>query len=124
MSNPNNLTLAQLEKQAETIREDIIRMLQAAGSGHSAGSLGMADIFTALYFHVLNHNPKKPDSVSYTHLRAHETVLDLVCRLLLEKKKRNAATTKVRYGKTSASAVTDYRTTAESGIMSNPIIAA
>ena len=61
MSNPTNLTLAQLEKKAETIREDIIRMLQAAGSGHSAGSLGMADIFTALYFHVLNHNPKKPD---------------------------------------------------------------
>ena len=29
------------------------------------------------------------DSVSYTHLRAHETVLDLVCRLLLEKKKTN-----------------------------------
>ena len=27
-----------------------------------------------------------PESVSYTHLRAHETVLDLVCRLLLEKK--------------------------------------
>ena len=29
------------------------------------------------------------DAVSYTHLRAHETVLDLVCRLLLEKKKKN-----------------------------------
>ena len=28
-----------------------------------------------------------PKTVSYTHLRAHETVLDLVCRLLLEKKK-------------------------------------
>ena len=28
------------------------------------------------------------DAVSYTHLRAHETVLDLVCRLLLEKKKK------------------------------------
>ena len=28
-----------------------------------------------------------PDAVSYTHLRAHETVLDLVCRLLLENKK-------------------------------------
>src|SRR5665811_1412002 len=28
-------------------------------------------------------------AVSYTHLRAHETVLDLVCRLLLEKKKKN-----------------------------------
>ena len=31
----------------------------------------------------------KKDPVSYTHLRAHETVLDLVCRLLLEKKKKN-----------------------------------
>ena len=30
----------------------------------------------------------KPEPVSYTHLRAHETVLDLVCRLLLEKKKK------------------------------------
>lgn len=36
-------------------------MLVAAGSGHSAGPLGMADVFTALYFEVLNHNPKKPD---------------------------------------------------------------
>ncbi len=36
-------------------------MLEQAGSGHSAGSLGMADIFTALYFHVLNHDPDKPD---------------------------------------------------------------
>lgn len=35
-------------------------MLVAAGSGHSAGSLGMADVFTALYFEVLNHNPKQP----------------------------------------------------------------
>ena len=32
---------------------------------------------------------KGHNSVSYTHLRAHETVLDLVCRLLLEKKKHN-----------------------------------
>ena len=31
----------------------------------------------------------EPESVSYTHLRAHETVLELVCRLLLEKKKTN-----------------------------------
>ena len=31
----------------------------------------------------------KEEAVSYTHLRAHETVLDLVCRLLLEKKKYN-----------------------------------
>ena len=33
------------------------------------------------------------ESVSYTHLRAHETVLDLVCRLLLEKKKKQKTTT-------------------------------
>lgn len=36
-------------------------MLVEAGSGHSAGPLGMADIFTALYFEVLNHRPKQPD---------------------------------------------------------------
>ena len=34
------------------------------------------------------------DAVSYTHIRAHETVLDLVCRVLLEKKKRTRTTTK------------------------------
>ncbi|MBI1960665.1 MAG: transketolase, partial [Candidatus Liptonbacteria bacterium] len=45
---------------ANTIRQDIIHALLEAGSGHSAGPLGMADIFAALYFHVLNHNPKKP----------------------------------------------------------------
>ncbi len=36
-------------------------MLTAAGSGHSGGPLGMADVFTALYFNVLRHNPKKPN---------------------------------------------------------------
>lgn len=35
-------------------------MLLAAGSGHTAGPLGMADIFTAFYFHILNHDPKNP----------------------------------------------------------------
>ena len=55
------LTLVELDKKAEIIREDIIRMLEHAGSGHSAGSLGMADVFTALYFHVLNIDPKRPD---------------------------------------------------------------
>jgi len=50
-----------LEEKANRIRETIIETLLEAGSGHSAGPLGMADIFTALYFHVLNHNPKKPD---------------------------------------------------------------
>lgn len=50
-----------LEEIAVAIREDIIKMLVKAGSGHSAGSLGLADIFTAFYFHILNHDPKKPD---------------------------------------------------------------
>jgi transketolase len=54
-------TVKQLEQKANTIREDIIRMLEHAGSGHSAGPLGLADIFTALYFEVMRHDPKRPD---------------------------------------------------------------
>ncbi|MEK7566249.1 MAG: transketolase [Patescibacteria group bacterium] len=50
-----------LEEKANEIRQDIVKMLLEAKSGHSAGSLGMADVFVALYFHVLNHNPKKPN---------------------------------------------------------------
>lgn len=50
----------ELEEKANQIREDIIEMLVAAGSGHSAGPLGMADIFTAFYFHILRHDPKNP----------------------------------------------------------------
>ncbi len=50
-----------LEEMANLLREDVIEMLLEARSGHSAGPLGMADIFSALYFHVLNHEPKNPD---------------------------------------------------------------
>ncbi|MFA7285694.1 MAG: transketolase [Candidatus Paceibacterota bacterium] len=50
-----------LEEKANDIRESIITMLLEAGSGHTAGPLGMADIFTYFYFHALNHNPLKPD---------------------------------------------------------------
>ncbi|MFA6278854.1 MAG: transketolase [Candidatus Paceibacterota bacterium] len=50
-----------LEKHATSIRETIIKMLVAAGSGHTAGPLGMADIFAAFYFHILNHDPKNPE---------------------------------------------------------------
>lgn len=52
--------IKELEKKANTIRQSIIEMLVAAGSGHTAGPLGMADIFTALYFHILKHDPKNP----------------------------------------------------------------
>lgn len=55
------LPITRLETIANDIREDIIRMLEHAGSGHSAGPLGLSDIFTALYFDVLKHDPKNPD---------------------------------------------------------------
>lgn len=45
---------------ANTIRQSVIRMLVDAGSGHTAGPLGMADVFTALYFRVLKHDPRRP----------------------------------------------------------------
>ncbi len=50
-----------LIERARAVRTTIIEMLTRAGSGHTAGPLGMTDIFTALYFHILNHDPKKPD---------------------------------------------------------------
>ena len=53
--------LKELEKKANEIREDLIDMLVEAGSGHSAGPLGMTEIFTALYFHVMNHKPNQPN---------------------------------------------------------------
>ncbi len=45
---------------ANRLREDVIMMLEKAGSGHSAGPLGMADIFAAFYFYILNQKPKQP----------------------------------------------------------------
>lgn len=50
-----------LKKKANDIRKDLITMLERAGSGHSAGPLGLADIFTALYFNVMQHDPRHPD---------------------------------------------------------------
>lgn len=52
--------LKDLENKANKIRQLIIETLVEAGSGHSAGPLGMADIFTAFYFHILKHDPKNP----------------------------------------------------------------
>lgn len=51
----------ELEAKAEAIRETIVNMLVAAKSGHTAGPLDMADIFAALYFHILKHDPKNPE---------------------------------------------------------------
>ena len=55
------LTVPQLQQKANILREDIISMLEAAGSGHSAGPLGLSDIVAALYFNIMNIDPKKPD---------------------------------------------------------------
>ncbi len=52
--------IKELEIKANTVRQSIIEMLVEAGSGHTAGSLGMADIFTLFYFHILKHDPKNP----------------------------------------------------------------
>ena len=53
--------LRKLKLIANKIRQDVIKSLTEAGSGHSAGPLGMADVFTALYFNVLKHDPKNPN---------------------------------------------------------------
>ena len=54
-----NADCTTLKSKANLIRQDIINMLSLARSGHSAGSLGMADIFTSLYFQLLHHRPKQ-----------------------------------------------------------------
>lgn len=52
--------IIELEKTANNIRMSIIEMLVSAGSGHTAGPLGMADIFTYMFFHGLKHDAKDP----------------------------------------------------------------
>jgi transketolase len=58
---PASLSIKQLRLIANDIRQDVIEALLEAKSGHSAGSLGMADVFAALYFSILNIDPKRPD---------------------------------------------------------------
>ncbi|MEM2908931.1 MAG: transketolase [Candidatus Bilamarchaeaceae archaeon] len=54
-------SIKKLKLIANTIRQDVVRMLLEAKSGHTAGSIGLADIFTALYFNILYHDPQNPD---------------------------------------------------------------
>lgn len=56
-----NLTTIELKQKANLVRQDIITMLEAAGSGHSAGALGLADIVTALYFNIMQLRPNEPE---------------------------------------------------------------
>ena len=52
--------IEELKKISAKIRKDILISINAAGSGHTGGSLGLADIFTVLYFNVMNHDAKNP----------------------------------------------------------------
>lgn len=61
MASKQTYSHRELELIANDIRQGIIKMLEHAGSGHSAGPLGLADIFTALYFDILKIDPRKPD---------------------------------------------------------------
>jgi len=60
MASLTDKKILELEKKANDIRQSIIEMLLEAKSGHSAGPLGMADIFTLFFFHILRHDPKNP----------------------------------------------------------------
>jgi len=62
MENPFHFSPEELEKKAIEVRKDIIAMLLAAGSGHAAGSLSIADVMVALYFNVLRYDPRNPMS--------------------------------------------------------------
>ncbi|MGR4064422.1 MAG: transketolase [Vulcanimicrobiaceae bacterium] len=53
--------LTELRLKANDVRQGIIRSLEAAKSGHSAGSLDMADVFSVLYGYVMRHDPGHPD---------------------------------------------------------------
>ncbi len=60
MENLTEIQVTELKRQANEIRKSILMSLTAAGSGHTAGPLGMADVFTCVYFHNLKHDPKNP----------------------------------------------------------------
>jgi len=60
MESLSDTKVKEFQFTANEIRKSIIEMLSQAGSGHTAGALGMADIFTILYFHILKHDPKNP----------------------------------------------------------------
>lgn len=62
------LSVIQLKKIANLMRQDIMTMLFHSQSGHSAGSLGMADVFAALYVKVMRYNIKEDTKKDYLYL--------------------------------------------------------
>ena len=70
------LDLTALKRKALQLRKHIVTMIATAGSGHPGGSLSACDIVTALYFNVLNHdpkNPKWPDRDRFIMSKGHAT---------------------------------------------------
>lgn len=61
MSNMDEHQIHALRFLSSEIRKAVVQSLAEAGSGHTGGSLGLADIFTCLYFNILRHNPSHPD---------------------------------------------------------------
>ena len=61
-------TVEELEEISKEVRQDVIKMILKAGYGHPAGSLGMVDVFVAMYYDVLNHDPKNPNWVDRDRL--------------------------------------------------------
>lgn len=55
------VSIQDLQDIATEVRRDVIKMIEAAGSGHAAGSLGLAEIFATLYFAIMNNDSKNPD---------------------------------------------------------------
>jgi transketolase len=55
------LSNSELVRLAREVRRDVIKMIAVSGSGHPGGSLGATDILVALYFHLMTHDPEKPD---------------------------------------------------------------
>jgi len=68
MENLTDEKIKDLEIKANDIRQSIIKMLLEAKSGHTAGPLGMTDVFTLLYFHALKHDPSRIDWVDRDRL--------------------------------------------------------
>jgi transketolase len=60
MPNPFNLSIPELQRKANQLRRDVVTMIAQAGSGHPGGSLSALDIMTALYYRIMNHDPKRP----------------------------------------------------------------
>lgn len=55
------LSIEKLQKMCQDIRADILKMTQAAGSGHPGGSLSAVELLAGLYFNVMNHRPQEPN---------------------------------------------------------------